>query len=214
MCNEPLDDNILETLPLRSGMNFDQQMKFCVAHRKISAGEDWKSRGYPDIDWQELDSRMVPHYPYLKAILEGKKSHFGDLLSKDIAAGKNRTLKKTEERLVPGYYGLRGLTAMSENIINEFSALLRSRSVQDRTISARGYTSFVQVVMVPELAVRLIMEDMKVEAEAARVILRDSMALGTLLNEEIADVVLKDRDTDDEDSGTLSELSDVESVGF
>lgn len=224
LCDEPLDSVVLKANPLRSGMNFDQQMKFCLAHKKISARAEWNSKGYPEIKWQRLDLRMSCLHPYMQMVLRGKKSPFRDSLEEDIAAGTSRTLKKTESRLVPGYYGPRGLRAMSEYIIGEFSAVLRSRSVEDKTISARGPTTFVYRVMVPELAVQLIREDMGVGAEDARVIMRESMALGTLLNEEIADVVLKDKDTEDEDtenehmekegSNSISELSEVESIGL
>lgn len=203
VCSEPVDEGILVNFTKRSGAGFDEQMQFCAMHRKTAARKTWESRGYPKINWQKLDSRMARHHRYIKSVLEGESSFFRELLGQKVAAGEDRTVKKTDVRLVPGYYGMRGLRCMSDNIIHKFSALLRRQAVHDSAVSARGYTSFVQAVLVPELAVRLIMEDMSVKAEKARDILYESIAVGELLNEEIADVVVKDSDSDvSEDAGS------------
>jgi hypothetical protein len=53
-------------------------------------------------------------------------------------------------------------------------------------------TDYVQNVLVPELAVRLIGEDMAIGAEEARQVMGDSAGLGDLLNEEVEDVVEDD----------------------
>jgi hypothetical protein len=92
--------------------------------------------------------------------------------------------------LTPGYYGTRGLRAMSENIMSKFSPLLRKIAVKDRLVSTRGVTGYVQTVLVPELAVRLIGEDMGVGEDGARQIMRESVGKEDLLNEEIEDVVI------------------------
>ena len=44
--------------------------------------------------------------------------------------------------------------------------------------------AYIQAVLAPELATLLIMDDMGVDEENARVILRDSIDIGNLLNEE------------------------------
>ena len=79
---------------------------------------------------------------------------------------------------------------MSENIMKKFSPYLRTIAVTDRLVAARGVPGYVQSVLVPELAVRLISEDMKCGVEEARQIMRDSAGLGDLLNEEVEDVVV------------------------
>ena len=78
---------------------------------------------------------------------------------------------------------------MSENIIDSFSSQLRRIAVTDRLVAARGVTGYVQNVLVPELAVRLICEDMGLGAEESRQIMRESISLGDLLNEEVEDVI-------------------------
>ncbi|SPQ17896.1 d5bcff9f-98a4-4caf-ac41-dca466338caa [Thermothielavioides terrestris] len=172
--------------------------KFCQDHKRRSARETWIQKGYPDIDWRRLDERISRHYGFLRKILEdGMDSHYVDVFQDTVRAGKNRTLFRSDANLTPGYYGIRGLRAMSENLIQEFSSILRKRALQDRLVSARGYTVYLQSVLVPELAVRLIMEDMSVGEEEARRILEESSDVGELLNDEIADVVLEDDDVVD-----------------
>lgn len=73
--------------------------------------------------------------------------------------------------------------------MDKFSAQLRRIAVTDRLVAARGVTGYVQTVLVPELAVRLIREDMGVGVEDARQVMRESVGIGDLLNEEVEDVV-------------------------
>lgn len=211
MCNEEVDKDLLDSFKEKHPrITLHQEQKFCLLHRRNSAKEAWVAKGYPDIKWNALDSRITRKHGFLRTILEGSKSHYGEIFSQKVKAGQNKTLLRSEDNLTPGYYGIRGLRAMSENLVREFSLLLRKRAVQDRLVSARGYTAYVQAVLVPELAVQLIMEDMSVDAEEARSIMKESIWVGELLNEEVADVVLSENDDDD---GSLSELSSVLDIG-
>ena len=174
-------------------MNIRTQVKFCHAHKKNSAQNEWIENGYPTIDWNGLDARLTEHHSYIKSLLNEVSSHYRNILHKQVRTGKNRTLLQAiqnSDTLTPGYYGPRGLEAMSENIINKFSSLLRKIVVEDRLVAATGVPGYVQSVLVPELAVRLISEDMKCGVEEARQIMRDSAGLGDLLNEEVEDVVV------------------------
>ncbi|CAI4216177.1 unnamed protein product [Parascedosporium putredinis] len=147
------------------------------------------------IEWKKLDRRIAEHFGFLEKILKGGKSHYGDKLAQDVKDGKSRNLMKAGFDSPPGYYGTRGFRAMQEAIFGRFSSLLRQRAVEDALVSSRGYSIYVQAVLVPELAVRLVMEDMGVGSEAARKILEESEAIGELLCEDIGDIV----DEDDED---------------
>jgi len=80
---------------------------------------------------------------------------------------------------------------MSENIMRKFSPQLRRIAVKDKLMSARGVSGYVQSVLVPEVAVMLIQEDMTVDTERARSIMRESVVMGDLVNEEIEDVVTR-----------------------
>lgn len=76
---------------------------------------------------------------------------------------------------------------------------MRRIAPSDPLIQATGVSGFIQTVLVPELTVMLVKEDMKVGDKRARQIIRESMAIGDLLNEipdDIVHVDEKDRDFD------------------
>ncbi len=186
MCNEPVDPKELSSC---GKMNTWMQEKFCRSHRKKTALEEWELKGYPTIKWEKLDSRISKHHQFIKELINGRPSHYRNILNEKVSTGKDRTLMKMTSNLTPGYYGTRGLRVVSENIMKKFTPLLKKRMVQDRLMSARGFTPYVQIAVVPEVVVKLIMEDMNVGVEEARKILEDSVSVGELLNEEIRDVV-------------------------
>jgi hypothetical protein len=75
-------------------------------------------------------------------------------------------------------------------IITRYAAKIRRLSVSDDQVKAAGGVSgFAQAVLVPELTVMLVKEDMNVGDEGARQILRESMEIGDLVNDEENDVV-------------------------
>ncbi|EKD19297.1 uncharacterized protein L3040_009263 [Drepanopeziza brunnea f. sp. 'multigermtubi'] len=191
MCNAHVSPDTIREFTKAGRMNIRTQEKFCRAHRVKSAEDDWALQGYPEIDWDKLDSRISKHHSFIKKLINGQESHYRDLLGEKVESGKDRNLMKMTSNLTPGYYGARGLRAISENIFHKFTPLLKKRMIQDPLMSARGYTAYVQTVLVPEATVLLIQEDMSVDAEKAREILSDSVEVGELLNEEIEDIVRK-----------------------
>ncbi|KAL0938756.1 uncharacterized protein CTRU02_205366 [Colletotrichum truncatum] len=196
ICNEMVDKELLTSFSDGARLNIRKQLQFCRLHKRKSAEEIWKTRCFPEIDWDELPTRVSDHYDVLEDIINGGASHYSALLSNTVKEGKNRTLLKAEGSLTPGYYGPRGLRALSEGIISRFSSVLRKRAVEDRLISSRGYSNYVESVLVPELAVLLICEDMKIGPEEARDVLEESKWIGDLLHEDVGDTV--DHVTDDE----------------
>ncbi|KAK3986682.1 RTC4-like domain-containing protein [Cladorrhinum sp. PSN332] len=202
LCKKEVDkdyhSNFTKSNPVWTVQNMQ---RFCKGHTKHSAKAFWAEQGYPKIKWLELDDRISQHLPLLRSILEGKQSsHYSDLFKDKIKSGHNRTLLRSDElNLTPGYYGIRGLRQMSENLIHEFSAILRKRALEDNLIGARGYSTYLQAVLVPELAVRLIMDDMTVGEEEARKALRESSWVGEVLHDEIADVVMESEDDEQDD---------------
>lgn len=197
MCHGTVDPELLKKHSVGARMPIKKQSAFCRLHKRREAQEVRQERGYPDIEWAALEARFSRHKCFIQDILEGKEpSHFASLLGDKVESGKNRTLLKTDESLMPGYYGPRGLRTMTDLIMGTFSDTVRRRAVEDPLVSARGYTGYVQAVLVPELTVRLIMEDMSADEATARRIMRDSCGLGEFLSEEIRDVV---RDSDEKD---------------
>ena len=88
--------------------------------------------------------------------------------------------------------------------MSNFSPKMRRLAASDKLISSSGVSGYVQAVLVPELAVVLAKEDMGVDDdERARAILRESVEIGDLLNEEEDEVVrLPDRDEEEAEEMT------------
>ncbi|KAI1431020.1 RTC4-like domain-containing protein [Xylaria sp. CBS 124048] len=190
ICHEEVDCKLLEKHSTNGKMSIKQQTAFCRLHKRESAVNAGIAKGYPKIDWEAMGDRCRVHQAFIRDILEGAQaSHYRDVLKENVEAGKNRTLLKSSDNITPGYYGPRGLRVMTEFIMRTLSSVIRRRAVEDKLISARSYTGYVQLVLVPELAVRLIMDDMSVSKERAREVLEESAEIGELLYEEDRDVV-------------------------
>lgn len=184
ICDEQVDQELLKQFSNGERMKLVRQVKFCRMHKKLSAQKTWEEKGYPFIDWAKLQERVEGHHDFLKSIIMGTGSHFGDILQENIRTGQARTLLTTKDYLTPGYYGLRGMSVMTETVTDTFSKLIRKRAPLDKRISGRGYTGFVQSVLVPELAVRLIQEDLSLGADQARLVMEESRIVGEILNDE------------------------------
>lgn len=190
-------------------MDYKWQQRFCLYHKKESAKQTYDERKYPEIKWERLERRVRQHHDHLIAVLEGRvssvyrkrlqkqldsgaaksaKSAFGDK-----AFNKNGVLDKDEVEIRPGYYGLKGERLMTEHILHHLSDELRERSANDPLIVASGVaggvSGFVQAVLVPELAVALVREDLKVGEKRARDVLGESWELGELVHDEAEEKV-------------------------
>lgn len=218
MCGEEVDPGLLRQFSRGKRMPIQTQARFCREHRRTAALSEWSTKKYPDIDWTTLDSRLSRQRALLIDIVEKRRaSPFAKQLEDNIRNGTARTLLKTENGLaVPGYYGPRGFTNISETLTRQLGSLLREKAVSEKLISARGTTTFVQTVLVPEAAVRLIMEDMAVDEDDARRIMAQSVKIGELVNEDTVQVVKErpgqDVDVADSDLSELSELSELSDV--
>lgn len=184
MCDEQVDEELLKEFSKGTRMVMAQQAKFCRMHKRKTAEKLYVERGYPEIDWTTLGARIERHHDFLKSLILGAESHFASILTENIRTGNARTLLTTREYHTPGYYGLRGMGFMTEMVTETFSRLLRERAPTDTRISGRGYTGFVQSVLVPELAVKLIQEDLSLVRDKAREVMVESRELGEILNDE------------------------------
>lgn len=76
-----------------------------------------------------------------------------------------------------------------ESIMTSFAPKIRRLAASDKLVSSAGVAGYVQEVLAPELALRLVMEDMGADEEEARTVLRESAEVGNLLNEEEDEVI-------------------------
>ncbi|OQN95588.1 hypothetical protein B0A48_18293 [Cryoendolithus antarcticus] len=177
------------------GMTYKVQQWFCKYHRRAKAREMWEARGYPDIQWSRLDTRLKRHHKHLNAVISGRtRSVYRDRLQQQVDAGTSKTALSLvnadtngEPALAPGYYGPRGEKVCMEHVSSHFGDALRT--LKDPLVAASGVkggvSGFVQGVLVPELIVQLVIEDLGVLAEQARSVLAESVELGELLSEEV-----------------------------
>ncbi|KAF4466633.1 hypothetical protein FALBO_6512 [Fusarium albosuccineum] len=183
-CGDLVPESALKEYSKGKRLNVQMQTRFCRKHKKETAMDTWRERGYPHVDWRNLEGRFDDHRQYLSRVIDGKPSHFRDILAEKIETGQGRSLKK-EGNLNPGYYGPRGCKIMCDYLVEEFGELLKEKAVDDRVIAGRGSAAFIQSVLVAELAVQLIMEDMGVSAAEARDIMEESKAVGEMVHEEV-----------------------------
>jgi hypothetical protein len=66
--------------------------------------------------------------------------------------------------------------------MREFHDTLRCYAKTDKLMTARDIFGYIQMVLAPEFAMWLIMDDMKIDEEQARVIMIESEELGELLH--------------------------------
>ena len=204
LCGTVVDKSWYEEITGGKRLTMRQQAAFCRDHKVKSAHEQWRRRGFPEIDWSHFDQRLESYHPQIEEMLRGDKSSFYRNVFEDtVRAGKTRTLKQAMlqgadvEDMTPGYYGSRGAKMVVDNIIARFSTKLRRLAGSDKLISAGGVSGYVQAVLAPELAVMLVMDDMRVDEDGAREILRESVDIGNLLNEEEDEVLVATHSDDD-----------------
>ena len=120
MCKLPVDQSYLEGFTkVGTRMTLRQQAQFCKAHKERSAESEWAERGYPKIDWQQLDARIANFHPSMDDILSTRTfSFYRNAFEDSLKNGKNKTIQESlmrgdeVEGTLPGYYGGRGAKVM------------------------------------------------------------------------------------------------------
>ncbi|KAF2035886.1 hypothetical protein EK21DRAFT_53761 [Setomelanomma holmii] len=182
------------------------QNAFCRSHRTKSAWDEYRSEGYPDINWSALPQRIRKHRMELFKILNNDRpSEYRDRYKPIALTGKAASVPsrrkdlpgKIQEELdsyaiddqttYPGYYGPHGRRIITENVMKILKNEIKNCS--DAVVQGSGPATFVQAVLVPETAILLIMEDCRVDREDAEEIREKTYDMGMLLNEEIEDQV-------------------------
>ncbi|KAL2358124.1 RTC4-like domain-containing protein [Cryomyces antarcticus] len=199
ICKEWIDRSCMEDFEAAytrgKVMNVRTQTRFCRAHKRAGALATWQTRGYPKIDWDNLETRLRRHHPRLEAVLKQREpSFYRNRLETKLNSGAGRIVEKGIDEMdefVPGYYGSKGARLMTDSIMAAFSRTLRRLAVSDRLVSAigvsGGVSGYVQAVLVPELAMSLVKEDLRLTDDddvRAREVLAESAEVGELVNEE------------------------------
>jgi hypothetical protein len=189
VCGKNIDSLLLsKTDQAPQRLSLKKQQDFRHRHRVTEATPIWKQRGYPNIDWEVLEIERIPqHTAHLRDVLGGrKKSFFLSQLQSALEKFKgNRKMIRNylthDLRDGSGYYGPKGASIMIKHVQSTLSKEL-SDMCKDKLVQAAGVGGFVVAVLVPELSLKLVMEDMGVKHEAKGCkILEESNELGRLL---------------------------------
>ncbi|KAE8371795.1 RTC4-like domain-containing protein [Aspergillus bertholletiae] len=194
-CKEPVDPELLLRFQSQPKQRIREQQRFCDSHKKSAAEKEWNDKGYPAIDWDTFDNRISGYFNDLESLLvPDSQSYYRNILDSTLKAGKAKNFRLTLEgdgleTISCGYYGTRGSNKMLQALTRRFSRKLRRLAASDHIVKSAGVVGYAQAVLVPELAVRLVKEDMEVSDEVARQILRDSIDIGEKLNFALNDEV-------------------------
>lgn len=211
VCNEEVDPELLQAFRSKPRQRIRDQMRFCESHQQTTAEKQWRERGYPTIDWNNFDERIQAHFADIEQLLvPDSPSYYHNVLVSALKSGKARNFRLTLagdalETISCGYYGTRGATVMYvflhlfleylltrsrlQALTIRFSHKIRRQAARDQIINKAGVVGYTQSVLVPELAMRLVKEDMGVGDDTARQIMRDSINIGEALNADPNDVV-------------------------
>lgn len=192
-CHDTISDaELIRRLRSSKHMNMSKQATFCRSHRRAEGLREWKERGYPDIEWDQLPRRVAKLSDHATWLIHNERnSIYRDRLAEKISSGSYRSMLQalnndasSMNSFIPGYYGGKGAKIIANQLMSTFSEEIRKRAGQDKVIGAAGAGGFVQAVLVPEIAVNLIMDDLAVGEDEAGVIVEESADLGDLLFEE------------------------------
>ena len=191
LCRSKVDQLHLETFNLGRRLNFRDQQRFCQEHKHRDAEKLRENKKYPSIDWLLLTNERIPkEIAPLGDILNRRlPSYYRDQLDAAMEEAKSRKglQRYLTEGVVDvakhGYYGPKGAKIMGRVITEYMSDALKQALKRDKVARAAGAGGYVNAVLVPELAVRLVMEDMVLkDQQQARDVLSESSNLGILLN--------------------------------
>lgn len=193
ICGTPVDRLLLEEWQGSNPyMRINTQIAFCDAHKRASAHEEYEARGYPAIDLDDsasLVARIERFRPELLRVLQREQpSAFRDALEAEAAQGVGRTLRAISKReegfrgMSVGYYGPRGRRVMEGWVAARLAEEIRQAAGVDRLIGYKTVSGFIQEVLVPEVAMRLVAEDLDVGEARAREVLGESGEIGELVN--------------------------------
>ncbi|KAF2790952.1 hypothetical protein K505DRAFT_327230 [Melanomma pulvis-pyrius CBS 109.77] len=216
LCEDSIDPEHYTSFWAGKEKNVFLQTLFCKEHKKRKALEEYKKKGYPQIDWDAFPGKVREYNSQLIAVLRDERpSHYRDVHAQRLADREERTVRKLLDsdaifESTTGYYGSRGKRAMMEAITTQLHAVIKECVERDSVVAFNGFANFVQAVLVPELTVWMVMDELEVSEAKAKEIVEESGALGEAVNEEVEDRVdvvesedesepEEDRSFDDED---------------
>jgi len=195
LCEEPVEKSHYFDFWIGKKKTVSYQTKFCKEHKRRKANKEYQEKGYPEIDWDEFPSKIRDYHPQLKAVLRNEKpseyrdKHAQRLADKDARAVRKQLNSDAAYESTTGYFGSRGKRAMMEGIASQLGLVIAECVERDPVVAFNGFATFIQSVLVPELTVWMVMDDKGVSEKKAKEVVRESGALGEVVNEEVEDTV-------------------------
>ncbi|KAK6544200.1 hypothetical protein TWF694_000903 [Orbilia ellipsospora] len=199
MCNEEVSKELYESYMPDLLKTMSVKRKLHKSHKQAAAHAKKKRLGIPDIDWDILEDRCKEYFSYLGDIMAGKaKSHYRNVSEQFFKAKHQNGQSRTEavfqkgnwEKEYPGYYGPRGRDIIADAISGSkliMAALKKLKQAKDVTLVNSGEGVYIQSILIPELAIRLIMDDFKMgedDIEKGRKLMLDTIDVGLALNDD------------------------------
>ncbi|KAK9472486.1 RTC4-like domain-containing protein [Dipodascopsis tothii] len=160
----------------------------CTAHKREDVVRAASGKNYPSqIDEADVVARAEPHMGTLAAIVRDEHpSEFRDRARQraEATAGTRQDAlgqAADDDDTLPGYYGPRGQGIMLRAVLEALSDTIRRASRTQRWIVKLSVSGYATNVLVPELAVRLIMQDRAISERRARKVMRASAEYGRLM---------------------------------
>ncbi|KAK9368421.1 RTC4-like domain-containing protein [Lipomyces kononenkoae] len=161
----------------------------CISHRREATLAESSGKNYPtELDEDNLAERAEKYASVLNDIINGNRSSIFQERAKASALvhGGRRMdallqLENGLDDLLPGYYGLKGNSVLLRVALRSSEDAIRRASRRNRWITNVSITGYASAVLVPELAIRLIMEDQNVDEEKAETIRQESLEYGRIV---------------------------------
>ena len=118
ICGEAVSEEVRDDFEYeyRKGnlLNYKWQHRFCLYHRRHDAKLLWRTKGFPDIDWDRFGGRLrkSKHRNHVKRIINGDSvSVYRQRMERNLKTRNKTALETMEGRksgTSAGYYGPRG----------------------------------------------------------------------------------------------------------
>jgi RTC4-like domain len=161
---------------------------YCRRHDNVTIIEEGKKQGYPSkIDFTGLRKRVLERLSVVNEVVKNpSESEYYKTLKK---ASGNRsvvqpmTMINVFDELQPGYYGPRGREIISDTVLKKMGDSIRKTdAIFEELRFCGGVTEFISSIVVPEIGVRLVMEDRGLKREEAVKVMRRSVPYGNIVN--------------------------------
>lgn len=201
-CRKELPPSFVEVPPTASRARFG----YCRRHENATVLQQGKQLGYPAVcDFTQVRARITKLLPRIRKLLDGPDSEFLTILRNKTSHRNVATpmsMFNVFDLTQPGYYGPRGAEMIKGIVMDSMAKEIKSnKGLSDALKFCGGVMGYISSIIVPEIGVRLIMEDMDMNWDDARKIMKESSAYGNVINPVIDNI--SDGDDESEDSDTL-----------